>query len=78
MEKEIDQNYPWEHITDEEIRIAALNLTGSQEQLPPMFSAVKVKGRRAYKYARSEQELVIPLRQIHISMFEITSNRLPK
>ena len=78
LEKEIDQSYPWEHITEEEIRVAALNLSGSQEQLPPIFSAVKVKGRRAYKYARNEQELVIPLRQVHISMFEIAAIRLPE
>ena len=78
LEKEIDQTYSWEHITEEDIRIAALNLTGAQEQLPPMFSAVKVNGRRAYKYARNEQELVIPLRQIHISKFEIIDIRLPE
>ena len=78
LEKEIDQTFSWEHITEEEIRIAALNLTGSQEQLPPIFSAVKVKGRRAYKYARNEQEFVIPMKQIHISIFEITAIRLPE
>jgi tRNA pseudouridine55 synthase len=78
LEKEIDQIYPWEHITEENVRIASLSLTGSQEQLPPIFSAVKVKGRRAYKYARNEQELVIPLRQIHISKFEITAIRMPE
>jgi tRNA pseudouridine55 synthase len=77
LEKEIDQDFPWQHITEEDIRIAALNLTGSQDQLPPIFSAVKVKGRRAYKYARNDQELVIPVKQIHISMFDITSVRLP-
>jgi tRNA pseudouridine55 synthase len=77
LEKEIDQTYPWEHITEDEIRIAALSLTGSQEQLPPIFSAIKVKGRRAYKYARNDQEFVIPMKQIHISMFGITAIRLP-
>lgn len=77
LEKEIDQNFPWEHITEEEIRKAASNLTGAQEQLPPIFSAVKVKGRRAYKYARNDQEFVIPMKNIHISLFEITDIRLP-
>jgi tRNA pseudouridine55 synthase len=77
LEKEVDQSFPWEHITEEEIRNAALNLTGSQEQVPPIFSAVKVKGKRAYDYARKDQELVIPVKNIHISLFEIGSIHLP-
>lgn len=77
LEKEIDQDYPWQHITADEIHAAALSFTGTQEQLPPIFSAVKVKGRRAYKYARNDQEFVIPTRQIHLSVFEITDIRLP-
>jgi tRNA pseudouridine55 synthase len=77
LEKEIDQTYEWEHITKEKINEAVQKLTGKQEQLPPIYSAVKVKGKRAYDYARKEQELDIPLKKINISLFEITSIRLP-
>jgi len=77
LEKEIDQTFPWEHVTEEDIRIAALKFTGSQEQLPPIFSAIKVNGRRAYKYARNDQEFIIPMKQVHISMFDIPEIRLP-
>jgi tRNA pseudouridine55 synthase len=77
LEKEIDKTFPWDHITGEEIRLAALRLTGKQEQQPPIYSAVKIKGKRAYDYARKEQEPEIPLKQIHISMFDISAIRLP-
>lgn len=77
LEKEIDQTYEWKHITEENIRATASRLTGVQEQFPPIFSAVKIKGKRAYDYARKEQELKISARQINISLFEITSIHLP-
>lgn len=77
LEKEIDQTYKWEHITEEKIRATADCLTGIQDQLPPIFSAVKVKGKRAYDYARKDQALEISTRKINISLFEITSIHLP-
>jgi tRNA pseudouridine55 synthase len=77
LEKEIDQTYPWEHITEEDIRIAALSLTGKQEQIPPVFSAIKIKGRRAYKYARQSEDPGIPVKHVHIALFDITAIRMP-
>jgi tRNA pseudouridine55 synthase len=77
-EKPIDRTYPYEHITDEQIYEAAKALSGEQNQVPPSFSAVKVDGKRAYKYARAEQDVVIEAKPITIYEFEITKIDLPK
>ena len=41
-------------------------MVGEIDQRPPIFSAVKVQGKRLYKYARAGQEAEIPLRRVHI------------
>jgi tRNA pseudouridine55 synthase len=71
LEKEIDVHYPWEHITREEIMAAVTKLTGSYDQLPPVFSAKKIKGKRAYDYARKDQEVIMTPKRITISAFEV-------
>jgi tRNA pseudouridine55 synthase len=59
LETEITETFPVEHITEEQIHKAAQMLTGELEQVPPMFSAVKINGVRAYHYARENQEVEI-------------------
>jgi tRNA pseudouridine55 synthase len=77
LEKEVDFHYPWEHITKEEILAAVVKLTGSYEQMPPVFSAKKIKGKRAYEYARKDQEVIMVAKHITISAFEVTELDLP-
>ena len=77
LETEVIETLPIDHVTDELIRQTAEQLSGSYEQLPPMFSAVKIKGKRAYEYARKEQDVVMPAKQVNIPVFEITSVELP-
>ena len=50
---------------------------GDIQQQPPVFSALKKDGKRLYEFARSGQEVEIPTRTIHISVFEITQIKLP-
>ena len=52
---------------------AIASLTGPITQIPPMFSAVKVNGRKLYEYARAGQEVDRPERQVTIYSFERTS-----
>ncbi len=78
LEKEIDYNYPWEHITKDDILSAVAKLTGSYDQLPPVFSAKKIKGKRAYDYARKNQEVVMQPKRITISAFEVQELNLPQ
>lgn len=57
LEKEIDAHYPTEHITRELVDKVIPTFTGEIWQVPPVYSAVKVDGKRAYDYARDGQEV---------------------
>ncbi len=76
-EKEVDATYPTEQITEELIYETAKSFIGKQEQVPPMFSAVKVDGKRLYKLARIGEEIELKARPIEILEFEITRCELP-
>ena len=77
-EQEEDYQYPTEHITEEMIREATKSFMGKIEQVPPVFSAIKIKGKRAYDYARNDEEVVIKSKNIEIMEFEITDIRMPE
>lgn len=77
-EKEIDKYYPIDHITQDDIYKAAEAFLGEQEQVPPMFSALKVNGVRAYEFARDNKEIELKSRKITIKEFEITRIDLPE
>jgi len=53
LEKEIDATYPFEHITKEAVERVLQQFTGEQEQIPPIFSAKLIDGKRAYELARA-------------------------
>ena len=77
LEKEIDRTFPTEHITKELIYQAVETFKGTIQQTPPIFSAVKIAGTRAYDSARANKEVVIEPRTIHIAEFEITNINFP-
>ncbi len=77
-EQEIDKRFPTEHITKEAILKLAESFLGIQEQIPPIFSAVKIKGKRAYQYARDDEEVKLKPKQIEIKEFEITNINMPE
>jgi tRNA pseudouridine55 synthase len=76
-EKEVNEVFPTDHITEDMVREAATSFIGKQEQIPPMFSAVKVDGKRLYKLARVGEEIELKARPIEILEFEITACNLP-
>jgi tRNA pseudouridine55 synthase len=53
LETEIDNSYPFEHINADVIQSAFPCFLGKQEQIPPLFSAKWIDGKRAYEYART-------------------------
>lgn len=77
LEKEIDKTFPTEHITKELILETAKTFLGIQEQVPPIFSAVQINGKRAYTLARAGEEVDLKPRQIEILEFEITDIQMP-
>jgi tRNA pseudouridine55 synthase len=66
-----------DHLTIEKIKAAAKSLTGAIEQVPPLHSAIKVEGRRAYQLARKGQDATLKSRPVTISMFDIVDVKLP-
>jgi tRNA pseudouridine55 synthase len=66
------------HITYEQIFNVAASFLGISEQTPPIFSAVKVDGKRAYNEARKGKDFKLKSRPIRIEEFEITRIDLPK
>jgi tRNA pseudouridine55 synthase len=77
-ETEVDKTYDISHITEEDILTAANRFTGEIEQVPPVFSAIKVKGKRAYDYARDNENVKLKSRRVTINEFEITGIELPE
>ena len=71
METEVDATFPTEHISDELIRNAINTLTGTILQKPPIFSAKRVNGKRAYKLARKGAEDDLPPVEITVREFEV-------
>ena len=61
----------------EEIERAFIAFTGEIEQIPPMFSAVKVGGQRLYKYARKGIEIKRAPRKVWIASLEFLSSNSP-
>lgn len=77
LEKPIDNEYPYIHITDDDILRVANSFIGEIHQTPPLFSAVKVEGKRAYELARENKEVELKSKKIIISEFEVKNINLP-
>ena len=77
LETEIDANYPYDHISEEMVVDLLANNTGEQEQVPPLFSAKNIDGKRAYEYARKGIEKVLDPRLITIYELELIDYNLP-
>ncbi|TLX77049.1 tRNA pseudouridine(55) synthase TruB [Labilibacter sediminis] len=73
LETEIDQTYPTEHITRELVDKTLLDFIGELDQVPPAFSAVKVKGKRAYEFAREGKEPELKAKKLVIKEIEVLS-----
>lgn len=72
LETEINETFPTNHITEEDIHEATKQFIGEIDQFPPVFSAIKKDGKRLYEFARAGKEVEIKSRKITISEFEIT------
>lgn len=73
LEKTIDATYPTSHITRELIEEVIPQFLGEQWQVPPIFSAVKVDGKRAYKLARKGEEVELKPKLLVIDAIDIVA-----
>ncbi|MGD0710363.1 MAG: tRNA pseudouridine(55) synthase TruB [Bacteroidales bacterium] len=78
METEIDKTYDINGICEEDIFNIAKTYIGDIKQIPPLFSAKKIEGERAYEFARKGIEKQMEPKDVTISEFEITHIKLPE
>lgn len=76
-ETEVDHEFDISHITESRIKGCIIKFLGTQYQIPPDFSAIKVEGRRVYKSARKGVKTGIEAREIFIKEFQITEINIP-
>lgn len=78
METEIDQHYDYSHVTADMMASAVQQLSGQVMQEVPIFSAIKVDGKRLYTLARKGETVKLKRRQIEVKTFEIETADFPE
>ena len=78
MEHPVNAIYPYEHITEDAVRSVLEGFVGEIAQRPPLFSACKVDGKRAYDLARKGSDMELAPKSIRIDAIELLQCELPK
>lgn len=78
MEHPVNETFPYEHITKEMVEEVLNSFVGEIAQRPPLFSACKVDGKRAYDLARKGSDMQLEAKQIRIDAIELVECDLPK
>ena len=78
MEHPVNETFPYEHITKEMVEDTLKQFIGDIAQRPPLFSACKVDGKRAYDLARKGSDMQLEPKQIRIDNIELLEYELPK
>lgn len=78
LESEPDACFPTDNITSEQLDKTRKYFIGDIMQKPPQFSAIKIKGKRAFDYARSDERIDLKERLIHIDDFKLCTSRFPE
>lgn len=77
MEHPVNATFPHEHITQEMVQQTLSKFIGTIEQRPPLFSACKVEGQRAYRLARDGSDMQLAPKKINIEEIELLKCELP-
>jgi tRNA pseudouridine55 synthase len=77
METEVDQTFDIADLTAEKLTQATLPFIGEIEQVPPIYSAIKIDGKRAFLYARKNNEVKMKARPVTIKQFSVLNIELP-
>jgi tRNA pseudouridine55 synthase len=77
LETEYDNIYPTDHITEKKIQEVLESFVGEQDQMPPIYSAKNINGKRAYDYARKGEEVELKANKITITELELLEFDLP-
>jgi len=71
LETAENEFFPTDHLTLELVNEKLLGFMGEIDQVPPLFSAVKIEGKRAYEHARKGNDIVLQSKKITISELEV-------
>jgi tRNA pseudouridine55 synthase len=78
-ETEHDQTANWDHITTEKVeKVISEHFTGIISQVPPVYSAKRIGGKRLYNYARKGEQVKIEPRDVVIHRINILEVRMPE
>ncbi len=77
LETDVISEKPFAHLTEKEIYKIRDEFVGTIKQVPPMYSAIKYKGKNLYYFARKGKEVVREAREIVVSDFKIIKTDLP-
>ncbi|MBL4754646.1 MAG: tRNA pseudouridine(55) synthase TruB [Flavobacteriales bacterium] len=78
LETEIDHTFPTDSLSEDSLIETAQFFEGDIEQIPPIYSAVKVQGVRSYKNARQNKIIQLNARTVSIEHFKISSIQMPE
>ena len=78
LETDFDSETPYQHITTLQLQELTTAFEGSIQQVPPIYSAVKQGGARAYKKARQGKDITLAPREVVIHHFSLIDIALPK
>lgn len=78
LETEFDQTFPIDHITAADFEAVRSSFLGEQQQVPPVFSAKMIDGKRAYDLARAGKEVEMKSNSVTIESFTIDTSNLPE
>ena len=77
LETEVTPQSDPSSLSEQELKNATKQFQGRIQQKPPIFSAIKQKGKRLYEHARAGEKVAIQSREVTIHEFEITKINLP-
>lgn len=78
LETAIDETFPLDTLTPKKIEDTVATMVGSYDQYPPIFSAKKVKGKKAYDLARAGKDVELKSKNVTIYSFEVPRIDLPQ
>ena len=78
LETPINKTFNVDHISSKELNQVKKKFLGIIKQTPPIFSAIKKDGKRLYEYARNNEKVLIPKREIEIRKLELDIQNFPE
>ena len=77
LETDYDNTFPTDHINEDLVNNILKSFIGEQDQVPPVYSAKNINGKRAYEYARKGEEVELKANKITIYKVELLNYQMP-